>query len=274
MKILQKEIQVEDEAGLVFWGNGRGQEMFHRISDSNQQNRNWLTSGHVEGRSGIRQESQMPPDPLPSRFSDWSSLGSPHPRASPHSAPDIGVEQDGNKPNQLNVPSEVVSRQEMGRTSSPEEVIISPTTDQQTEDQNAPTIGIELNPLNIEARMQRDDIEANEENNIPTIQTSGGMMPSLNVGELVPRQNVQQESGNNSDTSRGSHVRTQDINVQEISSILPERLTSSRERRIISENISIVQHPPHEGIHPQQMSTSTRRDYPDDNSNDNRSLRG
>ena len=76
-------------------------------------------------------------------------------------------------------------------------------------------------PLNIEARMQRDDIESNEENNIPTTQTSEGMMPSLNVGELVPRPNIQQESGNNSDTSRGSHVRTQDINVQENLSILP-----------------------------------------------------
>ena len=53
-----------------------------------------------------------------------------------------------------------------------------------------------------------------------------------------------------------------------------ERLTSSRGRRIVSENISITQHHPREGTHPQRTSTSHRRDYLDDSSNDNRSLRG
>ena len=165
----------------------------------------------MEGRSDIRQESQMPPDPLPSRFSDWSSLGSPHARTSPHSAPDIRVEQNGHIPNQLNVQSEVVPRHETVRTSSPEEVIISTQTDQQVEDQNVPAIGIEPNPLNIEGRMQRNDIESNEENNVPTTQASGSVLPPLNVGELIPSPNVHPETGNTSDTSRGSHVRTQDI---------------------------------------------------------------
>ena len=53
-----------------------------------------------------------------------------------------------------------------------------------------------------------------------------------------------------------------------------KRLTSSRDRRIVSENMNKVQHNPHEGIYPQRMSTSHRRDYPDDSSEDNRSLRG
>ena len=232
------------------------QTAFQRTLENNQQDGNWVTSAHVEGRNDIRQESQMPPDPLPSRFLDWSSLGSPHTRASPHSAPDTRVEQNENIQNQLHVQSAVVTRQEMVRTGSPEEVNISPQTDQQVEDQSVPAMGVEPMPLNIEARMPRDDIESNEENNIPTTQTSEGMMPSLNVGELVPRPSVQQESGNNSDTSRGSHVRTQDINVQENLSILPgERLTSSRDRMIISENINIAQHHPCEGTHPQRMST-------------------
>ena len=39
-------------------------------------------------------------------FLDWSSLGSPCMRASPHSAPDIRVEQNGNIQNQLSVQSE------------------------------------------------------------------------------------------------------------------------------------------------------------------------
>ena len=162
--------------------------MFQRIFENNQQDRNWLTSVHVEGRSDIRQESQMPPDPFPSRFSDCSSLGSPHTRTSPHIAPDIGEEQNGNIPNQLNVQSEVVPRHETVRTSTLEGVIISTQTDQQVEDQNAPAIGIEPNPLNIEGRTQRNEIESNEENNVPTTQTSGSVMPPLNVGELIPIQ--------------------------------------------------------------------------------------
>ena len=81
---------------------------------------------HVEGRNNTRQESQMPPTPLPSRFSDWSSLGSPHIRTSPHSVQVREVEQNVNIPNQLNVQSGTVPRQETIRASSPEEVIILP----------------------------------------------------------------------------------------------------------------------------------------------------
>ena len=167
----------------------------------------------MEGRNNIRQESQMPPDPLPSRFLDWSSLGSPHTRTSPHSALDIGVEQNGNIQNQLSVQAEVVPRQETVRTGSPEEVNISPQTDQPVEDQSVPVIKVEPNTLNIEFRMQRDDIDSNGENNVPSTQASGSVMPLLNLDELIPSLNVHQESGNISGTSRGSHVRTQDISV-------------------------------------------------------------
>ena len=136
-------------------------------------------------------------------------------------------------------------------------------------------MGVEPIPLNIEVRMQREDEGFNEEHNVPTTQASGSVMPPLNIGELIPSPNICQESGNTSDTSRGSHVRTQDINVQEILSIPPvERLISSRDRWIVTENISSVRYHPHEGINPQRISTSNRRDYPDDSSNDNRSLRG
>ena len=68
----------------------------------------------------------MPPDPLSSRFSDWSSLGSPHSRPSPHSVPDREVEQNVNIPNQLNVQFGTVPRQETIRASSPEEVFAPP----------------------------------------------------------------------------------------------------------------------------------------------------
>ena len=76
-------------------------------------------------------------------------------------------------------------------------------------------------------------------------------------------------------TSRDSSVRDEEIYLRIILNIPPvERITSSRERRIISENMSIGQHYPHEGIYPQGTSTSNKRDPPDDSSDDNRSHRG
>ena len=159
----------------------------------------------------------MPPDPVPSRFSDWSSLGSPHARTSPHSSPDIGVEQNENIQNQLSVPSAVVTRPERVRTSSPEEVDISPQTDQQREDQSVPAV-VGPTPLNIAVAMQRNNVESNEESedNVPPPKVSGSVRPSLNVDDLILSQNVHQESDNIPDPSRGSHVRTQNINIREI----------------------------------------------------------
>ena len=69
-----------------FHGNGRGQNMLQRNMEYNRQDRNWLPSTNVERRNDIRLE--MPPDPEPSRFSDWSSLESLPTRTLPHSAPD------------------------------------------------------------------------------------------------------------------------------------------------------------------------------------------
>ena len=207
--------------------------MLQRTFEYNRQDRNWLTSTHVEGRNDIRHDSQMPPDPAPSRFSDWSSLGSPQARTSPHSAPDIRVEQNENIQNQLSVPSAVVTRPERVRTDSPEEVDISPQTDQQREDQNVPAV-VEPAPLNIEVEMQRNEVESNEEseNNIPPPQVSRSVRPSLNVDDLMLSRNVPWESSNISDPSRGSHVRTQDINIREISSIPPaERVISNSNRQ-------------------------------------------
>ena len=43
---------------------------------------------------------------------------------------------------------------------------------------------------------------------------------------------------------------------------------------MVTENISSMQYHPHERIHPQRTSTANRRDFPDDSSDDNRSLRG
>ena len=56
--------------------------MLQRSMEYNSQDRTWLPATNVEGRSDIR--LQMPPDPEPSRFSDWSSLGSLPTRTSTH----------------------------------------------------------------------------------------------------------------------------------------------------------------------------------------------
>ena len=142
--------------------------MLQRTVEYNRQDRNWLTSTLVEGRSNIRHDSQMPPDPVPSRFSDWSSLGSPCTRMSPHSSLDIRVEQNENIQNQLSGPSAVVTRSERVITSSPEEADIFPQADQQREDQNVPVV-VEPALVNIEVRTQRNDVESNKgiEDNMP-----------------------------------------------------------------------------------------------------------
>ena len=153
--------------------------------------------------------------------------------------------------------------------------IIPPPSKHQVEEQNVHAIEMEPNPLNIEVRMQRDDMGTDGENNIPINQASGNVMPSLSVGDLTPSLNVNTKSENNSDTSRGPQVRTQEIGLQEILVIPPvERATSSRNRRMKSENIGIGQNYPCEGIYPQGTSTSNRGNYPDDSNDDNRSYRG
>ena len=121
--------------------------MSQRNMEYNRQDRTWLPSTNVEGNSNIRLE--MPPDPEPSRFSDWSSLGSLPARTSPHSTPDRRAEQSKNTQNQLNAPSAVETRTKGVRISPSEELDISPQTDQPREDQNVPAV-VEPASLNIE----------------------------------------------------------------------------------------------------------------------------
>ena len=192
--------------------------MFQRTDENNRQERDWSIPTHVGERNNTQQESQLPLTPLPSRFSDWSSLGSPHARTTPHGvldreAPDREVEQNVNMPDQLNVQSGTVPRQEIVRTNSLEEVIVPPPSNQQVEEQNVHAIETEPNPLSIEVRVQRDDMGTVGGNNVPINQASENVIPSLSVGDLTPSPNVPVESENNSDIPRGSHVRTQEINL-------------------------------------------------------------
>ena len=100
----------------------------------------------------------MPPEPEPSRFSDWSSLGSPPTRTSPHSVPGVQTEQSDNAQNQLNVSTTGEIRTERVEVSNSEGVNISPHTEQSRENQDIPARPA---PLNIEVGMQRNNIESN-----------------------------------------------------------------------------------------------------------------
>ena len=53
-----------------------------------------------------------------------------------------------------------------------------------------------------------------------------------------------------------------------------ERSISSNDRQIVAANIGSMHYQPHEGTHPSRTSPSDGRRYPDNSSDDNRSLRG
>ena len=110
----------------------------------------------------------MPPEPEPSRFSDWSSLGSPPARTSPHNVHGAQTEQSENAQNQLNVSTTGETRQERVEISNSEGVTISPQTEQLRENQD---ISVRPASLNIGTRTQRNDFVSNEENvnNIPPV---------------------------------------------------------------------------------------------------------
>ena len=84
-------------------------------------------------------------------------------------------------------------------------------------------------------------------------------------------------SKNNSETSRGSHVRSQELGMEE-NLVIPQMdgpsSIPSRDQRVIPEHVGIGQNYPCEGIYLQGTSTSNRRKYPGDSSDDNRSYRG
>ena len=96
---------------------------FHsRGNGRNGQDRNGFLPS---SRRDIRLE--MPPEPEPSRFSDWSSIASP-PATFPHGTPGISKEPSKNVQNQLNVPTTEETRQERIEVHAAEGVVIAPQT--------------------------------------------------------------------------------------------------------------------------------------------------
>ena len=175
---LSEDITERDTGGghgrFHFRGNGRSQ---------NGQYRSGFASAQDEGRRDIRLE--MPPEPEPSRFLDWSSLASPPARTSPHGVPDVQTEQSNNAQNQLNVSTTGETRQERIEVGNTEGTTISPQTDQLRENQNIPARPVLL------PRTQRNNLESNEENVdiIPPIQMRTAIS-TLHADDVVLMRNV------------------------------------------------------------------------------------
>ena len=106
----------------------------------------------------------MPPEPEPSRFSDWSSIGSPPIRTSPPSAPEVQTEQQDSTQNQLNVPTAEATRSERIEIGNSERVTIASQTEPLRESQDIPARPASMN---IGTRGQGN--ESSEEENIHNI---------------------------------------------------------------------------------------------------------
>ena len=209
----------------------------------------------------------MPPEPEPSRFSDWSSLESLPARMSPPRAPDVQAEQIGNIQNQLNMSTTEATRPERVEVSNSERVAIASQTEPLREHQDLPARPASLN---IETRTQRDDMESSEENVhiILPVQIRSARS-SFHADDVALNRNAPQESSTNDDLSRSSQRRSHDINIEGISSIRPmDRSITSGVRQIVLDDGSRRLSYQHERIHPPRTSTANQRDSFDSSNND------
>ena len=252
---LSEDVTERDTGGrgrFHFRGNGREQYV---------QYRNGSVLTHDERRRDIHLE--MPPEPEPSRFSDWSSVGSPPIRTSPPSAPDLQTEQQDGPQNQLNVPPAETTRSERIDVGNPEIVTIASQTEPMREGQDIP---IRPAAENIETRNQRNDLESREGENIhdiPPIQIRSARS-SLHMDDVILTRSAPRESSARDD----SHIRIQDVNIEGISSICRVRrsVTHGIRQDVLDERGCGLSYQ-HEGIHPPRMSAANRRES--SNSSDN-----
>ena len=97
----------------VVCGNGRGRETLQITFENDRQGGDWSVPNSY-GWGEMKQDRNFKSPLLLCIliFSDWSSLGSPLARTLPHGVSDREVEQNVNIPNQLNVQSGTVPREE------------------------------------------------------------------------------------------------------------------------------------------------------------------
>ena len=228
-------------------GGGRGR--FNSCGNGrNGQDRNGFPPS---SRRDIRLE--LPPEPEPSRFTDWSSIAS-LPATFPHGTPDIATEPSENVPNQLSVPAAIGTRQEGIDVGNVDRVTMASQTEPMREDQEIlarPTIHIDTGP-------QNNNLEQNEENMdiIPPVPIRSARL-SLHTDDVVLIDAPQGASVENGVT-RSSQVRTHDI--EGISSIHPvdSNITSGVRQMALDDR----------GRGPPRTSTINRRDSSDSSDTD------
>ena len=242
-------------------GGGRGRFHFHG-NGRNGQYRNGFASTQDEGRRDIRIE--MPPEPEPSRFLDWSSMTSPSARTSPHGVTGVPTEPNENAKNQLNVPTTEETRQEIIEVHAAEGVVLAAQTDQLRENQNIPARPA-LSP-----RTQRSNLESIEEHvDIIPPMLMQSARSSLHADNAVLTRIVPCESSTNDDLSRSSQRRSHDVNIEGISSIRPvDSSSTSGIRQIALDDRGSGPSCQHEGIHLPRTSTVNRRDSSDSSDSD------
>ena len=205
---------------------GGGQGRFHLCGNGrNGHDRNGF---QPSSRRDIRLE--LPPEPEPSRFTDWSSIASP-PATFPHGTPGISTEPNENVQNQLNVPAAIGTRQEREEVNISEGVAIAPQQDVLREDPN-----IHTRPAvrNIDTRAQNNVLEPDEEivDIIPPT-TIGSASSSPHIDDVMT--GAPQGSSTNDDHPRCSQLRSHKI--EGMSSIHPvdSHITSGIRQMVIED---------------------------------------
>ena len=201
---------------------------------------------------------KLPPEPGPSRHSDWNSIASPPARTSPHGAPDVQPAQ-----NQLNVPAAIETRQERDEEGTSEVVTIAPQQDLLREDE-----GIHARPavLIIDTRAQSNVLEPNEEmvDIIPPASTRSARS-SPHTEDVMT--SAPQGSSTNDDCPRCSQLRSHTIEAMSSIRQVDSSITSGI-RQITLDDRGCGPLYQHEGIHPPRTSTINRRDSSDSSDND------
>ena len=150
-------------------------------------------------RRDIRLE--LPPEPEPARFTDWSSIASP-PATFPHGMPGISTEPTDSVQNQVDVPAAIGTRQEREEINIAEGVAIVPQQNVLGEDLN-----IHTRPaaINIDTRAQINVLEPEEEmvDIIPPIAV-GTASSSPHIDDVVT--SAPQGSSTNDDHPRCSQL--------------------------------------------------------------------
>ena len=141
----------------------------------------------------------MPSEPGPSRFSDWSSIGSPPIRTSPPSAPDVQTEQQDCIQNQLDVPTAGATRSERIDIGNSERVTIASQAEPLRESQDIP---VRPASMNIGTRSQGNESSEGENiHNILPIQIRSARS-YLHMDDVVLSRITLWESSGHDDLSR------------------------------------------------------------------------